>query len=382
MKKTYLLTPGPTAIPEAVLSDFSRPILHHRTPQFQAVFREVEDGLKHLFQTSQDVMILSSSGTGAMEAAVSNLFCKGDEVITLNGGKFGERWTKIAKAYGLKPIEIRVEAGEAVELTALEDKVRSHPNAKAVLFQASETSTGVEMPTEGICKIARKAGMLSVCDGITACGVFPVPMDAWGIDVLMTGSQKALMIPPGLAFIAFSENAWASQSRSDLPRFYFDLAKERKLISKHQTAWTPAISLIQGLQSSLRLMREEGFENIYQRHALLARATRSAVEALGLERFAIRHPSTAVTAVKVPATIADGKQIPKLMRDQYGVTITGGQDELEGKIFRLAHFGYCGEFDITTAIACLELVLNQLKFPVKFGQGVGAALQVFAEKKI
>jgi aspartate aminotransferase-like enzyme len=379
MKKTYLLTPGPTPIPETVTSVFARPIIHHRTPQFQTMFEDVKVGLKYLFQTKQDVILLAATGTGAMDAAVSNLFRKNDKVIIINGGKFGERWTKISKAYGLTPVEIKLVAGESVEPKQLADVVRANPDAKAILFQASETSTGVQMPTQEICSIARAANMLTVCDAITACGVFDLPMDAWGIDVMITGSQKALMIPPGLAFVAMSDKAWATAEDSDLPRFYFDLTKERKAVSKNQTAWTPAISLIQGLQESLRIIREEGLRDIFKRHELLARATRNAVQALGLEIFAKKAPSLAVTAVKVPSVIKDGKQIPKLMRDKYGVTIAGGQDELEGKIFRLSHFGYCEKFDITTGISCLELVLNELGYKVEFGKGVGAALRTFAE---
>jgi aspartate aminotransferase-like enzyme len=204
-------------------------------------------------------------------------------------------------------------------------------------------------------------------------------MDEWGIDVLITGSQKALMIPPGLAMVAFSDRAWAKSESAKLPKFYFNLAKERKALAKNQTTWTPAISLIQGLQESLRLIQAEGLENMFKRHELLARATRNAVHALGLEMLAKKSPSTSVTAVKVPASIKDGKQIPKLMRDKYGVTIAGGQDELEGKIIRLSHFGYCDRFDITTGISALELVLHDVGYPVEFGKGVGAVLRTFSE---
>jgi aspartate aminotransferase-like enzyme len=379
MKKNYLLSPGPTPIPESVISVFAQPIIHHRTPAFQNLFEEVRAGLKYLYQTKQDVLILTSTGTGAMEAAVSNLFCRGDRVITINAGKFGERWTKLAKTYGLQPVEIKVESGNSVEPKQVEEIVRAYPDAKGILFQASETSTGATQPTQEICKIAKAANLISVCDAITACGVSELPMDEWGIDVLITGSQKALMIPPGLAMIALSDRAWAMTEKSDLPKFYFDLNRERKAQAKNQTAWTPAISLVQGLQESLRLIREEGLHNVFKRHELLAEATRNAVQALGLEILAKKSPSTSVTAVLVPSSIKDGKQIPKLMRDKYGVTIVGGQDELEGKILRLSHFGYCDRFDITTCISALELVLSDLGYPVEFGKGVGAALKTFAE---
>ncbi|MBI4924968.1 MAG: alanine--glyoxylate aminotransferase family protein, partial [Bdellovibrio sp.] len=318
----------------------------------------------------------------AMDAAVSNLFSKGDKVITINGGKFGERWTKISKNYGLNPIEIKLVPGNAIEPNQLETTVRSNTDAKAILFQASETSTGVKMPTPEICKIAKEYNLLTICDAITACGVFDLPMDVLGLDVMITGSQKALMIPPGLSFIALSDKAWAMRERSELPKFYFDLDKERKALSKNQTAWTPAISLIQGLEESLKMIKEEGLQNVFARHELLAKATRNAVQALGLEILASKSPSTAVTAVKVPPQIKDGKAIPKTMRDKYGVTIAGGQDELEGKIFRLSHFGYCDRFDITTGISCLELTLNDLGYPVEFGKGVGAVLKTFANVKL
>ncbi len=378
MKKTYLLTPGPTSIPESVLSVMGQPMIHHRTPGFQNILEDVRAGLKYLFQTQQDVLLLATTGTGAMEAAITNLFSRSDRVIVVNGGKFGERWTKLSLAFGLEPIEIILEPGCAVEPFQVEEVVRSHPDAKAILFQASETSTGVQMPTQEICRIAKAAGMLSVCDAITACGVFDLPMDQWGIDLLITGSQKALMVPPGLAMIALSDRAWAQNETAQLPRFYLDLAKEKKSLCKNQTAWTPAISLIIGLQESLRLIRKEGLHNVFKRHDLLARATRNGVHALGLEILAKKAPSISVTAVHVPLSIKDGKLIPKWMREKYGVVIAGGQDELEGKIFRLSHFGFCDRFDITTGLSALELVLNDLGYKIEFGKSVGAALQTFA----
>lgn len=379
MKKTYLLTPGPTPIPESVSAVFAKPIIHHRTPAFEKVFEEVRSGLKYLFQTEKDVLLLTATGTGAMDAAVCNLFSPGEKVITLNAGKFGERWTKIARAYGLTAVELKAAPGDSFELSEIKNAVQANSDARAILFQASETSTGVMLPTEEICQLARQANMLSVCDAITACGVFDLPMDQWGIDVLITGSQKALMIPPGLAMIALSDRAWKATESAKLPRFYLDLARERKVLSKNQTAWTPAISLIQGLQESLRMIQEEGLQNVFKRHELLARATRNAVHALGLELLARKSPSTAVTAVHVPSQIKDGKAIIKIMRDRYGVTIVGGQDELEGKIIRLSHLGYCDKFDIVTGISALELVLHELGYPVEFGRGVGAVLKTFAE---
>ncbi len=382
MKKNYLLSPGPTPVPERVAAILGQPIPHHRTPGFEKTFAEVREGLKWLFQTKAEVIMLTATGTGAMDAAVSNLFRRGEKVVTINGGKFGERWTKIAKVYGLVPVEIKLPAGEAVSPAELAKVLDATKDAKAILFQASETSTGARMPVKDIVDLAKKNGMLSVCDAITAAGVMDLPMDAWGIDVMITGSQKAMMIPPGLAFIALSPDAWKKSETSDLPKFYFDLAKEKKAHETNQTAWTPAISLVLGLGESLKMLREEGLTEIFKRHELLARATRAAVSALGLELLAKNSPSPAVSAVLVPSTVKNGKEIPKRMRDKYGVTIAGGQDELEGKIFRLSHFGYCSHFDITTGISCLELVLSELGHPVTFGTGVGAALKVFAEATV
>lgn len=379
MNKTYLLTPGPTPIPESVLSVLAQPIIHHRTPVFETLFQEVQTGLKYLFQTSQEVILLASTGTGAMDAVVSNLFSKGDAVIVLNAGKFGERWTKIARAYGLETFEHKVSAGSTIQPEEVRKLVKSHPHAKAILFQACETSTGVELPTHPICEIAAQAGMLAVCDAITACGVIELPMDAWGIDVLLTGSQKALMLPPGLSMIALSAKAWTATETASLPHFYFDLKKERKLVSKNQTAWTPAISLIMGLKESLRMIQDEGLPQLFKRHQLLARATRAAVAALGMETLGGAASSTSVTAVRVPSSISEGKKIPKTMRSKYGVVIAGGQDELEGKIFRLSHFGYCGPFDVITGISALELTLKELGHPVELGKGVGAVLKTISE---
>lgn len=382
MKKNYLLAPGPTPVPERVAAILGQPIPHHRTPGFEKVFAEVRENLKWLYQTEQEVIMLTCTGTGAMDAAVSNLFCRNEKVITINGGKFGERWTKIAQVYELGVLEIKLPPGTTLDPAVVEEVCAANPDAEAILFQASETSTGTAMPVQAIVDIAKKYKMLAVCDAITALGVSDLPMDAWGIDVLITGSQKAMMIPPGLAFIALSEAAWKKSAESDLPKFYFNLAKEHKAHLTNQTAWTPAISLIMGLCESLRMMKEEGLSEVFKRHELLALATRNGVKALGLDILAANTPSSSVTAVLVPPAVKEGKKIPKLMRDKYGVTIAGGQDELEGKIFRLSHFGYCSYFDITTGISCLELVLSELGHPVVFGTGVGAVLKTFADSGV
>jgi serine---pyruvate transaminase len=379
LKKSYLLTPGPTTLPETVVQAFAQPILHHRTKDFEDLFHETVEGMKEIYQTSQDVLLLTATGTGAMEASVTNLFSPGEKVITINAGKFGERWTKLAAAYGLKPVEIFIERGKTLKIAELEKTIAANKDAVAILFQAHETSTGVVLPTQDICSLAQKSGMLTVVDAITACGAFNIPMDAWGIDVMVVGSQKALMIPPGLAFISLSEKAWKKSTTSKLPRFYFDLTKERKAQAKNQTAWTPAVSLIQGLQEAIRLIRNEGLQHRFRRHEILAKATRAGVQALGLELFS-ESPSPSVTSVKIPESLNNGSKIPSIMREKYGVSIAGGQDDLKGKIIRLSHFGYIGEFDITTGLSCLEMTLNDLGYKIQFGTAVGAALKVFAEE--
>lgn len=376
MKKYRLLTPGPTAIPEKVLAKFAEPIIHHRTSIFEAEFKQVQDHLQWLFETRQTVLSLTATGSGAMEAAVTNLLSPGDEVITINAGKFGERWTKIAQAYGVKAHELWVERGHAVEIAQLESKLKEVPACKAVFFQASETSTGTWMPVNEIVSVCKRAGVLSVCDGITAVGIFQLPMDEWGIDVLITGSQKALMLPPGLAFLALSDAAWKAVGESQLPKFYFNLKKELEAQKKQQTAWTPAISLIQGAVVSLGMLRETGRETLFARHEMMARATRAAAKAIGLELFSVR-PSPVLTTVKVPAgfSVDQGKKIQKIMQEKYGVIVTGGQDELAGKILRLSHFGYTDGFDVVTGISALEMTLDELGFSVEWGKGVGAVLK-------
>jgi len=379
MKKFRLLTPGPTSIPERVLAKFAEPVVHHRTTIFEETFKELQELLQWLFQTKQPVLTLTVTGTGAMDAAVSNIFSPHDEVVVINAGKFGERWTKIAKVYGLKVHEIVLERGKALDPAVLEKTLKDNPASKAVLFQASETSTGVLMPVKAITEICSKNKVLSVCDGITAVGIFDLPMDAWNIDVLITGSQKALMLPPGLAFIALSEKAWKATEHSKCPKFYLNLQGEKKAQEKQQTSWTPAISLIQGGVVSLGMLKHEGLSSLFSHHEKLASATRNAARALGLELFS-ESPSPVLTTVRVPSsfTVDQGKKIQKIMQEKYGVIIMGGQDELQGKILRLSHFGYCDLFDVATGVSALELALHELGYPVEFGKGVGAVLKQFS----
>ncbi len=373
--KHYLLAPGPTPVPARVLLAMAQPIIHHRTPQFSQIFAEAKAGLKWLFQTQQDVLMLAASGTGAMEAAVTNLFSPGEEVLVVNGGKFGERWAKIAARYGLTVHEIRVEWGKAVRVDEVEKALQNHPEIRGVFVQASETSTTVVHPVAEIAALTRKRETLLIVDGITAVGVYDLPMDRLGIDVLVTGSQKALMLPPGLAFIALSERAWERTKTARLPRFYFDLAKERENLAKDTTAWTPAISLIIGLREALAMLREEGLERAFARQARQAEATRAAARALELDLVAPEHPSPATTGIYVPQGVPGGKLVAYL-RDRMGVTFAGGQDQFKGKIVRIAHLGFIDTFDTLVAIGALEMALKKFGHDVALGRGVGAAESV------
>lgn len=375
MIKNYLLAPGPTPVPPRVLLAMAQPIIHHRTPQFSAIFVEAKRGLQAVFQTAQDVLILAASGTGAMEGSVTNLFSPGEEVLVINGGKFGERWGKIAGAYGLKVRELRVEWGQGARVEDVRRLLDEHPAIRGVLVQASETSTAAVHPIEAIAQVTRQRDTLFIVDGITAVGVFDLPMDRWGIDVLITGSQKALMLPPGLAFLALSERAWQRTKQAKLPRFYFDLAKERENLAKDTTAWTPAISLIIGLREALAMTREEGLPRVFARHARMAEATRAAAKAMSLSLVAPGAPSPALTGIYTPPDV-DGGKLVAYLRDRMGVTFAGGQDQLKGKIVRIAHLGYMGVFDVVTAIAAFEMALRHFKHDVPLGRGVGAAEDV------
>ncbi len=377
MIKQYLLSPGPTPIPNEVALAMSETMVHHRTPRFNKVFEEARQGLKTLFGTKNDVLMLASSGTGAMEAAVANLFSPGDKVLIINGGKFGERWVNISNAFGLKPVEIKVEWGHAAKVDEVEKQLELHPDTQGIMVQASETSTTALHPVKEIAKLTRN-GPLLVVDGVTAVGVLPVPADEWGIDALVTGSQKALMLPPGLGFIALSDRAWEKTKKAKLPRFYFDLNLERKNQAKGSGAFTPAVSLIFGLRASLNLLAQEGLERVYARHARMSRATRAAATAMGMKLLAPDSPSPAATGVFLPGGI-DADKVLEYLRDRMGVTLAEGQDQLKGKVIRIAHVGYMGAFDVITAIAALEMALRKFGAELPFGRGVAAAEEVLME---
>lgn len=378
MIKKQLFSPGPTPVPEKVLLAMAGPVMHHRDPGYEVLFQEVREGLQYVFQTKQEVLVLASSGTGAMEAAVCNTLSVGDEVVVVRGGKFGERWGEICEAYGVKVTPIDVTWGQAVDPLAIKKALDAKPAIKAVLVVASETSTGVMHPIKEIADIVKKrAGTILIVDAISALGASNLPMDQWGIDVLVSCSQKALMLPPGLAFIALSAKAWGFAEKANLPKFYFNLKEELAVAQKNQSQFTPAISLVVGLREALKMLKEEGLENVFKRHEKLAQATREAVKALGLELFAPTAPSDALTAVKAPDGI-DGKKLKKNFEDQFGLIIAGGQSQLKGKIIRIAHIGYFQPLDIIQAISTLELVLKGLGYPVKLGAGIKVAEEILS----
>lgn len=354
----------------------AEPIIHHRTDEFRDTFLKASADLQYLFCTEQPVLTLTASGTGSLEAAIVNTLSRGDEVITVNAGKFGERWGKIAEAYGLVNHQIDIEWGNAVTVEQIKEELERHPQTKALCLTHSETSTGVFTDVKQIVGALRADfdGLILV-DGITAVGAHEMRFDEWGIDVAVTGSQKGLMIPPGLAFIALSERAWKSVETSDLPSFYFDLKLARKGYLKGDTAWTPAVTLVLGLAEALRMIREEGRENVWARHERLAHGLRAGMKALGFELFGT-PPSNAVTSVLFPE---GGQDFQKVMKSRYGITMAGGQEHLKGKIFRISHLGYYDEGDMLTFLHYAERALVDLGLPHESGAGVLAAQKLFAE---
>ncbi|MBI4412013.1 MAG: alanine--glyoxylate aminotransferase family protein [Deltaproteobacteria bacterium] len=373
--KYRLYAPGPTPVPEEVLTEMAKPIWHHRTPAFEKVIAEVREGLKWLFQTKEEVIIFAASGSGAMEASIVNTFSSGDRALVVDGGKFGERWWKICKAYGIEHDIIKVEWGHAVSPTEIEKRLKEK-EYRGVFLQASETSTGVAHPVKEIAQIVKKFDKtLLVVDGITAVGVFPLPMDEWGIDILVSGSQKALQLPPGLAFAAVSQKAWAFVEKSNLPKFYFNFKTEKKNLEANTTAWTPAVSLIQGLRVVLKNMKADGLEKTFARHDRMARMIREAALAIGLKLFAPETPSNAITAVWGPEGMDAGK-IVKYLRDDLNMTIAGGQEAAKGKIFRIGHLGYYDEMDMITVWSGVEMALMKMGFRFEHGRGVAKAMEI------
>ena len=379
--KQYLMTAGPTPLPPAVSQAMAEPMLYHRAPAFIEVYARCLDGLRRIFQTENDVLCFAASGSGAMESAVANLTRPGRPALVAANGKFGERWAELCDAYGAATVYHETPWGQKVDPAELDRALAGHPDAEVVFTTQSETSTGVVNDVEALSEVAHGHGALIAVDAISGLGAVSLPQDAWGVDVVVAGSQKALMCAPGLAFVSANEAALAYAAESPGRRYYFDwqrtVAGQRK--DPPDSPFTPPVGLFRGLDVALQLIDEEGLHDVFERHRLLGRATRAAVRALGLELFGPDDDeANVVTGIRVPEGL-DGSRVPKLMRDRHGVTILGGQAHLKSRIVRIAHCGYYGAFDVITTIAALEMTLPEIGHDVELGAGVRAAQQVFIE---
>ncbi len=375
--KQRLLTPGPTPVPEETLLELAKPVTFHRGPQFRAVLAEVLEDLRYVFCTKNVIAPITASGTGGMEAAVSSLLAPGSKAICLVSGRWGERWRNLCKAFGVEVVSVSVEYGQAVQPAQLADALAKHPDALAVATTFSETATGVRNDIAAYGTLVTKTPAVLLVDSISGLGVMECRTDDWHVDINVTGSQKALMLPPGLAFVSVSDKAWHCIDQNTAARnFYFDLRKYRDALKQGDTPFTPANTLFKALRTSLKMIRAEGIENVWQRHARVAAAARAGVRALGLELFA-QQPADGLTVFKVPDGI-DGAALLAKLEKQYGLKLAGGQDTLKGKIVRLAHMGYIDQFDVLAAISGLELVLLEMGHRVVPGAGVAAMQRTLA----
>jgi aspartate aminotransferase-like enzyme len=381
IKKQRLLTPGPTPLYPPALHAMMASDMHHRTEDFRKAYRSCLADLKEVMGTSGDVLMFASSGTGAMDASVSNLFSKGDKVIVCCAGKFGERWAEIAKAYGLNANVITAPYGSVVTPEQVSAALQAEPAVKGVFVQASETSTGAMHNVEAMGRAIAKTEAIFVVDAITGLGTMPLDIDGWGLDVVIGGSQKAFMIPPGLAFMSVSPKAWKLAETATLPHFYFNLKKEKKSGDAGESSWTPATSLILALAEALKYVKQIGMEHLVTNAQMLAQATRAAAEKLGLELFAASSPGSSVTALKAPAGMDSGV-IVKEFRSRFGSIIANGQGSMKGQIFRIAHLGYFDFSDLFAMIAGLEIILNANGHTVPYGAGVAAAQEVFVKAAV
>lgn len=379
VRKSRLLTPGPTPLFPPAVRAMAGADLHHRTKDFRDVYRGVIEDLHYFMGTRNGIALFASSGSGAMEAAVSNLFSPGDKVVVCSAGKFGERWEQITKAYGLDLEVLRKPYGESVSPEELEAALRARPGTQGVFVQATESSTGISHDVERMARIVGPSEAVFVVDAITGLGSSVIEIDAWGLDVVIGGSQKALMVPPGLAYCSVSEKALSRASAASSPYFYFDLRKHIEAGPKGDSPWTPASSLILGLGEVLRYIREVGRENLIANAQMLARATRAAATALGLELFAKDSiPAGAVTAIRSPKDMDSG-EIVRGYKDRFDAVIANGQGTMKGKIFRFAHLGYFDFHDLFATVAELEIILHSLGRAVEFGSGVRAAQAAYLE---
>ncbi len=377
IKKKYLLTPGPTPVPEKVLAAASLPLIHHRTPEFRAILHEVSEGLKYVFQTRHPVYTLAASGSGAMEAAVVNTVSPGERVLVVNAGKFSERWAQIARAHGIQVVEEQVAWGDDYSPEQLRAALKKNPDVQAVFTTLSETSSGAFYDVRGYAQVTRETPALLVVDGISGLGALPCPMDEWQIDVLIGASQKSLMTPPGLSYISLSPNAWKKVEKGSSGRYYFDLKKYRQSLDKETTPFTPAITLVRQQQEALKLIREIKLEELHQHHRILADAVRAAARALGLELLA-KKPGNVLTAIKVPAGL-NGQTLVQLLQSKYLTHVASAQEPHQGEFFRIAHLGYMDGVEMLAVIAALEMALQELRFKFPAGQGLLATEKVLQE---
>jgi aspartate aminotransferase-like enzyme len=377
-EKRYLLTPGPTPVPPEVLAAISQPVVHHRGPDFKPVYERTLARLREVFRTNQEVLLLAAAGTGAMESAVANLCSPGERVLVVSAGHFGERWRAIASAYGAEVETLEYEWGEIPSADDVAARLQELGGAKAVFITHSETSTGVVCDLQALAAAAGEQGALSVIDAVSSLGAVPLETDAWGLDVVVSGSQKALMTPPGLAMVSASERAWAGLGES--PRFYLDWERTRKGQSTLDAPFTPPVSLVAGLDVALGILLDQGLDAVFDRHVRLGRACRDGAKAMGLELFSPDDDRSAVvTAIRAPDGI-DATELVRSLRDRFGITIANGQAALRGKIFRIGHIGYFDVFDITTALAAIELVLADLGAEIERGVAVTRALEAYEER--
>jgi aspartate aminotransferase-like enzyme len=375
--KSYLMIPGPTPVPPSVVAAMTAPMFGHRSEDFQVMHKEIIGKLQKLFQTQNEIYVLTSSGTGGMESAVANTVSPGDKVLTLVGGKFGERWSELANQYGAEVIELNYEWGTCVDPQAVQEQLAANPDIKVVFATQNETSTGVTNDIEALGKIVAQTPALFVVDGVSGVGGIEIKVDEWNVDILTTGSQKSLMLPPGLAIQSISDKAWKKIEENKSPRYYFSLLKARKQYPKWNTAYTPAVSLFVGLNAALDMILNEGLDNVYARHKLLRDATRAAIRALGLNLMTDDAcASPVVTSVYAPEGIG-ADDIRKVLKQEYNITFAGGQAKLKNKIFRIAHMGFADKMDVIIAVSGLEMALQKVGYPVELGAGVKAAQQVF-----
>jgi len=378
-QKRYLFTPGPTPVPPQVLAALAEPVVHHRSPDFREVYARVLGRLQDVHRTQADVLLFTCSGTGAFESAIVNLCSPGDRVLAVSAGHFGERWAAMARMFGCEVEELRYAWGETPVADDLARKLAELEPVSLVFLVQSETSTGVVADVQALAAAAKDAGALVVVDAVSSLGAVPLEMDEWGLDVVVAGSQKALMTPPGLATAAVSASTWERVARATMPSFYFDWERTRKAQEKLDSAFTPAVSLVVALDVALGLLLDAGLDAAFERHVRLGRACRAGIKAMGLELFSPDEDRSAVvTAARMPEGM-DSADLTLALRERHGVTIAGGQGELKGAIFRIGHIGWYDEFDIATALSAVELVLGELGAPIERGVAATRALEVYSE---